>query len=174
MANTYTLLASNVLGSNTASVTFSSIPQTYTDLVLISSVRSSRTPATTRDEYKILVNGTTANYSNIAVNTDGAGTSASTTASSAAYLSGGWANTDNMTAAMFSSHEIYFPQYTVSRNKPMYSYSGQASQPSPFYLTAISSLWTNTAAITSLAMYPETGPNWVAGSSFYLYGIKNS
>ena len=174
MATTYTLITSNVLGSNTASVTFSSIPQTYTDLVLISSVRSSRTPAGVRDEYKILINGTTSNYSSLTVNADGSGTATGVASSSGSYLSGGWANTDNMTSSMFSIHEVYFPQYTASVNKPIATHSAQASQPSPFYLTSISSTWANTAAITSLSMYPETGPNWITGSSFYLYGIKNS
>jgi hypothetical protein len=34
MANTYTLIASNTLGASAASVTFSAIPSTYTDLVV--------------------------------------------------------------------------------------------------------------------------------------------
>jgi hypothetical protein len=173
MATTYTLISSNVLGSNTASVTFSSIPQTYTDLVLISSVRSSRTPAGKRDEYKILINGTTTNYSYTTVTGDGS-SATSTRATSASYFSGGWANTDNMTASSFSSHEIYFPNYTVAQNKQMAVASAQEDNGSLAYLTGTANLWRNTAAITSLAMYPETGPNWVTGSSFYLYGIKNS
>jgi hypothetical protein len=40
MASTYTLISSQVLGSNTASITFSSIPGTYTDLTLRVSARS--------------------------------------------------------------------------------------------------------------------------------------
>ena len=39
-ANTYTLISSNVLASSAATVTFSSIPATYTDLVLRVSARN--------------------------------------------------------------------------------------------------------------------------------------
>ena len=40
MANTHILISSNVLGSNSGSFTFTSIPQTYTDIVLRASVRT--------------------------------------------------------------------------------------------------------------------------------------
>ncbi len=44
MPNTMTLIASAVLSSgDQASVTFNSIPQTYTDLKLVCSVRNNRT-----------------------------------------------------------------------------------------------------------------------------------
>ena len=43
MANTYIKIASNTVGSGgVSSITFSSIPQTYTDLVIKASVRTSR------------------------------------------------------------------------------------------------------------------------------------
>jgi hypothetical protein len=41
MATTYELISSTVLPSNTSSITFSSIPQIYTDLILYISARSS-------------------------------------------------------------------------------------------------------------------------------------
>jgi hypothetical protein len=46
MANTYTLIESQVLGSSAASVTFSAIPATYTDLVLKFSSRNDDTGVT--------------------------------------------------------------------------------------------------------------------------------
>ena len=57
-ANTYTLISSNVLGSSAASVTFSSIPATYTDLVLRVSARTDAD-----DTSLITFNGTTTGYS---------------------------------------------------------------------------------------------------------------
>jgi hypothetical protein len=33
-------------------------------------------------------------------------------------------------------------------------------------------LWRSTAAITSIVVFPENGPNFNSGSTFSLYGIK--
>jgi len=59
MANTYTLIEAKTLGSNTANVTFSSIPQTYTDLLLKTSLRYTGSSA---DSVKMLFNNSSSNY----------------------------------------------------------------------------------------------------------------
>ena len=83
MANTYTLISSNTLTSSAASVTFSSIPATYTDLVLRISARSDR--VSTTDRLRLTFNSDTAtNYSNITLVGDGAAAS-SQNASNATY-----------------------------------------------------------------------------------------
>jgi len=66
MANTYTLIESQVLGSSAASVTFSAIPATYTDLVLRYSARHNN--AFSISQVLITFNGdTAANYSETVV-----------------------------------------------------------------------------------------------------------
>jgi hypothetical protein len=172
MANTYTLISSNVLGSSAASVTFSAIPATYTDLVIRFSARTDASALT--DVIRLqLNNDTSTNYSYIFVygNSGGAGSSLTSSATST-LISYGSAATG--TANTFSSTEIYIPNYTSSANKPISAFNVQETNDAAASPSAWASLWRNSAAITSVKLYPNTGPNFVSGSSFYLYGIKNS
>jgi len=60
---TYTLIASNTLGSGTATVTFSSIPGTYTDLILVCGLPATGT-ANNSDGLRFQLNSDTgSNYS---------------------------------------------------------------------------------------------------------------
>ena len=61
MANTYTLIEAKSLNTTTASITFSSIPQTYTDLLVLVSARGDA--GGQRDCY-ISFNGSTSNFTN--------------------------------------------------------------------------------------------------------------
>lgn len=72
MANTYTLISSNTLTSSAASVTFSSIPATYTDLVLRISSRTDAAGATATVAAQFNGDTTSANYSETNLNSDGA------------------------------------------------------------------------------------------------------
>jgi len=63
MPSTYTLISSNVLGSSAASVTFSAIPSTYTDLVLRISARGLDAALNTETMQFFVNNSTSAQYS---------------------------------------------------------------------------------------------------------------
>ena len=173
---TYTLISSNVLSSSAASVTFSSIPATYTDLVLRISARGDDTG--TYIPIDLRFNGDTAtNYSRTFVYGTGAsvGSSRNTSVSTArAQYSG---NANDATANSFGSSEFYIPSYLVSQNKPLGSFGVSETNSATSYMDASALLWRNTAAITSVTVYPNvTGGsyNWLTGSSFYLYGISNA
>lgn len=169
MANTYELISSNVLSTTAASVTFSSIPATYTDLVLRLSVRSDR--AFNIDTLTFTLNTSTANLSNRYVwGTGSAAASGSNTTNST------WVRIDAATAASntFSNVEFYIPSYTASQNKPFSSFFAMEDNTTTAYVGATAGLWSNTAALTSIQIGLTDGPNFVSGSSFYLYGIKNS
>ena len=56
MANTFQLISSNILGSSTSAITFSSIPGTYTDLLLKASVRGDNN-GTSIGSFILTVNG---------------------------------------------------------------------------------------------------------------------
>jgi len=170
MANTYTLISSNILSSSAASVTFSSIPATYTDLVLKVSARSNGSSYTLVGKF----NGTTANYSATFLQSNGSTVSSSAgSAQAAAYLYGG-VNLSTTTANTFASAEIYIPSYLSSANKPYSTFAANETNASAADMFAHANLWSNTSAITSIEFSLTGGNNFVSGSSFYLYGIKNS
>ena len=172
MPSTYTLISSNVLSSSAASVTFSAIPATYTDLVLRCSLRSD--VASTLENVTIRYNSDSAtNYSLTRLRGDGS--SASSSASSSANEMTFFAAADGSTATSntFSSWELYIPSYTASQNKPMGSFQVQENNTTAANITAVATLWRNSAAITSMLISAQSS-NFVSGSSFYLYGIKNS
>jgi hypothetical protein len=173
MPSTYQLISSNVLTSNSASVNFSAIPSTYTDLMLRISGRTDRN--STNDELKIVFNSDTAtNYSQTRIG--GTGSAAQTErlsgfTSIVSYLS---LDGNTATSNTFGSIEIYIPSYTVSQNKPLRLFGAQENNDSIAYINAVAGLWRNTSAITSIVLTSSNAANFVSGSSFYLYGIKNS
>jgi len=177
MPNTYTFISSNVLGSSAASVTFSAIPATFTDLVVRFSVRSTG-GSNTFDHINVTFNGDTAsNYSRTYLNGDGA--AAASNRSTSASLFGMLQAADGATATSntFSNGELYIPSYTASQNKPISQDSAQETNATTAYRVVNAGLWRNTAAITSIALAvggSGGSTDFVSGSSFYLYGIKNS
>jgi len=171
MATTYTLISSNVLTSSAASVTFSSIPGTYTDLVLRISARGTSTDFT---DYPIVleINDTSSTLSYTEVSYNG-GTPASYNGTGVFYIP--QFSLATTTANTFGTSEVYFPNYTVSQNKPFSAFGAPENNGAINRrgISAIAGLWRNTAAITKLYMTMAAG-NFVSGSSFYLYGISKS
>jgi hypothetical protein len=177
MANTYELIAQSVLVSTTATVTFSSIPQTYSDLVIRASVRQSI--ANNYQNFDYTINGvTTADYDYYAFygNSLTGPTGASSFSSTASFA--GYTNAASSPANTFSNSEIYFPNYTnTSYKKPSggYTYSeypgsatGDSNQTAMF-----ANLNNSTAAITSIEL-KAVSTTFTVNSSFYLYGIKRN
>ena len=174
MASTYTLISSNVLGSTTASVTFSSIPSTYTDLILRCSARDNSTLSTQASFVDVQINSSTTNYSVTRLYTDGSTVTSTRPSYTKIKLFGETGG--SFTANTFGSSELYIPSYTVAQNKPM-SGIGVAEQnaaTTTYIIGATAQLWSDTSAITSLTLTPDDGTAFVSGSSFYLYGIKSS
>ena len=170
MANTYTLIASNTVSTAVASITFSSIPATYTDLLVKVSTRSSRT-AGAIDYIKTYFNGSTANGTTSAVYGDGtayAGTDTKIIGST---------STNQNTANTFGSAEFYIPNYAGSNYKSVsvdaVSENNSATT-GDYNLNLSAGLWSVGSAITSITMESAFGNNWMQYSTFYLYGIKNS
>jgi len=169
---TYTLISSNVLSSATSSVTFSSIPSTYTDLVIRASIRDN--VDSNQGAVAMTFNSNTSGYGAKDIYGDGS-TVATFSLSSIAY---GWAGTitdANLTANSFSSHEIYIPSYALSQNKNYSVYSVvETNSTTAKFLVSGGGIWSNTTAITSITLAINTNPNFASGSSFYLYGISNA
>jgi hypothetical protein len=170
MAATYELIASNTLGSSAASVTFSSIPATYTDLVLRMSVRSDRS-ASLVDTITFNFNSSTSNFSNTRIEGTGASGASTRNQTNSSLIR---VPATSVTADTFNNVEIYLPNYAGSTNKPLSNSFAYENNATTAYVGAVASLWSNTAAITSIQFGLVDGPNFVSGSSFFLYGIKNS
>lgn len=170
MANTYTLIASNILGSSAASVTFSSIPNTYTDLVIKMSARSS---ANTDLIYLTLNSDSGTNYSITKLVGSGSAASSGRQSSQPQISLDAGIVPSSYTTNVFSNAEIYIPSYLVSQNKPISYFGANENNATQAYIATQANLWSNTAAITS-ATITAVSANFVSGSSFFLYGIKNS
>jgi hypothetical protein len=173
MANTYTLISSNVLGSSAASVTFSAIPSTYTDLVIRMSVRLDA--GGTEDSFWLRLNGlSTSIYSKTSV-IDSGGTALSLRDTSTTQINLGDADAAGSTSNTFSSVEFYLPNYAGTTQKPSsIAYAQENNSISVYQVGAIAGLTNLTSAVSSITLLSRTGVNLVSGSSFYLYGIKNS
>jgi len=170
MPSTYTLIASNTLSTAGLSVTFSSIPATYTDLVLKVSARTANAIPTRTARLRL--NGlSTTIYSYTILDTDGGSvtsTRASSTTESPLLVNG-----NTSTSSTFSNTEIYIPNYAGNTQKPIGTvYVGENNLTTPMALGAVASLVNLTSAVTSLEITNTS--NFSVGSSFYLYGIKNS
>lgn len=175
MPATYNLIASNTLTVDTSAVTFGSIPGTYTDLLLKYSARANNSSA----EFTVLVtvNGSSSSADYSQTYLDGNGS----TAGSSFYgtgVVGYWQNTQAVPAATatsntFSNNEIYIPNYAGNNKKPLSIFNAQENNTTAAYLRVYAALYNQTTAITSITLSVNT-QKFVTGSSFFLYGIKNS
>jgi hypothetical protein len=161
---TYEPIATQTLVSNTSLVTFSSIPATYTDLVMVVNAGA----VSANDMYLRLNGDTGSNYSYTILT--GNGTSASSIRGSNQTLAlvdyyGTPATTLGGSVSIFN-----FMNYSnTTTNKTILSRSNNASSGTD----AIVTLWRSNSAITSMEFRVATnaGVNFLAGSTFTLYGI---
>lgn len=157
----YTLIASQVLSASAASVTFSSIPQTYKSLKLIVSARNDNTTSYAT----ITFNSSSTSYSGRYLLGNGASASSGTVSANNA----GDVDVSTNTASTFGSLSIDIPNYSGSTNKAFSIDVVTETNGATAYQEMWANLWSNTSAISSIVLASAT--NFVAGSSFYLYGI---
>ena len=157
------LIQHQELGSAQSSITFSSIPQTFTDLYLLVSDRN----ASSNDvAMYVTFNGSTSGYT--VRRLIGTGSSAlSQTFSERLIAASGNAN---YTASTFSNNAIYIPNYTSSSNKTWSSDAVTENNATGSYQQIVAGLWSNTAAITALEICPNGG-TFAQYTSATLYGI---
>jgi hypothetical protein len=162
--NTYESIATQTLGSATASVTFSSIPSTYTDLVLISTAGVTSGAL----NYAVRINSDSgANYSRTVLSgTGSAATSDRNTGLTYTILNDyGYLDTTLNTNIIGQ-----FMNYSNSTTfKTVLSRTNNAANGT----SACVNLWRSTAVISSLLILP-TSSTFLAGSTFSLYGIASA
>jgi hypothetical protein len=146
------------LASAQASITFSSIPQTYTDLYLVFSMRTSA--ASTNAD--IGLNGSYADFTVRSLFGSGSGVTNETTVRIVGAV------TDQ---TPFTNGAIYIPNYTASVAKSISIDTVSENNGTTAYQTIWAGLWNQTAAITSLSLKEDGGGNLAQYSSATLYGI---
>jgi hypothetical protein len=160
--NTYEAIFTETLASAQASVTFSSIPSTYTDLVLVSNLYGSGGSANILVRFN---SDTGTNYSNTMLTGNGTSAASSRNTStdsifminSGSSLNGAWGtfimNLNNYSNA--TTNKTALVRFSAAGNE----------------VTANVGLWRNTSAITAIEIRTSSN-NYLAGSTFSLYGIK--
>lgn len=175
MATTYTLISSNTLTSSAASVTFSAIPSTYTDLVLKASARNASTANTYPSIMKIQFNGDTSSLYSTTFLCGQDGTTGSFRESAVDRIGAYASNSNASTSNTFCNVEIYIPSYTASQNKPVgVNGAAEINSTTGDIIAVESGLYRSTTAISSINISNGNSANFVSGSSFSLYGISNS
>lgn len=154
---TYTPLATVTLGTAISSVTFSSIPATYRDLILV--FRGTLTTAT-NNELELRINSDTgSNYTRLVAYGDGSSAGSITDVFNSYRFSYG-NNTNPFTSI------VQFMDYSATdKHKTMLNRESQANRSSSMG----AGRWANTAAMTSVQVF--CSQNLATGTTLNLYGI---
>lgn len=175
MANTYIQIGSTVtvgvLGA--ASMDFTSIPSTYTDLVLKISARSNYIGVV--ETCNLQINGiTTTTYPTRYIQGDGSAASSATSNISASFPLG-VVTGNTATSSVFGSVDIYLANYgNASDYQSASADSVSENNATTSYARISGGLWQNNAAITSISIFPYLGTLWSQYTTASLYGIKSS
>lgn len=164
---TMTLVQTVTVGSGGASnITFSDIPQTATDVMVLISAKSASTGGEASNTLYVRLNGATTNYYRRYF--QGNGSSASSVSMTSAleigYLSG--SSSDGWVTAGF-----YIPNYTGSEYKLLSADLVSEHITTTAYQTLTAARWENTSAITSISLNIEAGSNYAQNSVASLYTI---
>jgi hypothetical protein len=159
---TYTPIARQVLASTVGSYTFTTIPDTYTDLVLVANLATD-----TATEFRLRVgNGSIDTGSNYSMTyLIGTGSSAiSSQESNQTWAYSGYTSV----SALNKMHIFNFQNYsnTTTNKTWLMRFSGADNQ-----ATAVTGLWRSTSSINTIQLIAN-GNNLTAGSTLTLYGIK--
>lgn len=168
------LIQSQVLAANSPTVTFTAIPQTYKHLLLLVTARSS-TSATNATTGLTFNNDSAADYDWLRLNAVGGAAGATATPTSS-LIGTGPVPAATATANLAGAKEILIQRYSdtnflkncLFRDVELYTLGTDGT----YNLHTGGGTWRSTAAITRLDISETSGGNFLAGSSFDLYGIS--
>jgi len=158
---TYTPLATVTLGSSAASVTFSSIPATYRDLILV--VEAVTASGSGAMGVGARYNGDTgSNYSDVFMAGDGS-----------TAFSGAPTGTSNPIGRIDQSRGNFISQLMDYSATDKHKTSLTRINNSIAVVTARAGRWANTSAVTSINLFNSSanGEVFAIGSTFNLYGV---
>ena len=162
MANTYIKLNNTTLTTASSTITFSSIPNTYKDLVLHFSGRCTAV----NYDVNISFNGSTASFATKRLYSNGSTNSTDSPARFTGFITG---STD--LANTFGDSSVYIHQYAAAVNKQYYVTMNQPSNANTTYFGISHGMWSVTTAINSITITSASG-NFEVGTTAYLYGIS--
>jgi hypothetical protein len=166
MPTTYKLIQSVTVGAGgAASIDFTSIPATYTDLCLKISSRN-----TANNNYGTITFNSSSNSFTRRILYGTGSSVASETPNSAESLT---VTPSGATASTFGNYEMYLPNYAGSNNKSFSVDAVTENNGAVAYAMFHAGLWSNSAAITSFSI-SAAGGNFVEYSTATLYGISKT
>ena len=170
--STYTPIATYTFasdGTGGAQVNFTSIPSTYTDLILVGVLRDTFTGNYPNQLFRVNSDAGN-NYSSTSLSGDGANAQSQRYTNYSYSFFGKPAEASNT----FGTSIMHFMNYSnTTTNKTMINRAGGGFTTSSYGdVAAWVHLWRSTAAITSITLFPQT--NFAAGSTFTLYGIASA
>lgn len=163
-----TLVETITLASATSTITFSNIPQTGKDIMVLTSLRDANTSS--GNDVLFSVNGVTTGYVVRTLYGTGSGIGRAN-AGSSGYMATFSSQSNNLTANTFSNIQFYLSNYAGSRKKSVSIDAVTENNATAAYMTINAGLLNATAAITSLSI-SMGGPNFLQHSSASLYIIS--
>ena len=170
----YESIATVTVGSGgSASISFTSIPSTYQHLQIRGIARASIADSADHNIVAAFNSDTThTNYRTHVLDGNGATASSGTAQIANFYAGAGLTPGNSSTASTFSGSVVDILDYTnTNKNTTVRTLNGFDTNGAG-YARFGSSVWLNTAAITSIDISLRTGTSFVQHSSFALYGIK--
>lgn len=159
--NTYEAIATATASGGETTISFTSIPGTYTDLVI-----QGNTIATTPYELFVQFNNDTGTNYSVTYLEGNASAPSSGRSTTTASMAMAYSNSSNPTSTV-----IQIQNYSNSTTyKTLFSRSGAGSVAVIAYI----GMWRSTSAITSIQLKLTGGRSFSAGATFSLYGIASA
>lgn len=163
MPATYEPIATQTLTGNAATVTFSSIPATYTDLVIVAQMKNNGTGS----DLRLRFNGDTAgNYSRTIIGGNG------TSSYSAIAMDAAFARVNYSEPITTDGNTIYKINIMNYSNTNKYKNILSRSDRGVHSTACMANLWRSNSAINTIEFSTDLSGQFVAGSIITLYGIK--
>jgi hypothetical protein len=162
--NTYEAIATQTLGTAAASVTFSSIPGTYTDLVIVIAIAG----LSAQETPNMYFNGdNSALYSTTQIIGNGSTASSNSTSNLTYFYGIGSKNAGQTTGV--SNIIVQIPNYS---NTTTFKNMISRNNSTPTEVNAIVGLYRSTSAVSSINFTVQGGNTYSTGTVFSIYGIK--